>query len=175
MVGWGFRSAYGIAFSPADNKTKLLVTANGADERGSRPITNDTEKVYSIDTSNSSQLGRFYGWPDFFGNAQPVTDPVFQSPRGGGKPLEFLMQNHPRVEKPLIELSIGAALAQIDFSRSSLKNSNNNNTDKFGFGGMAFIAEFGIMAPITHLPGSIKRSGRKRDSRTKSGDTKCTG
>ena len=46
MVGWGFRSAYGIAFSPADNKTKLLVTANGADERGSRPIANDTEKVY---------------------------------------------------------------------------------------------------------------------------------
>ena len=155
MVGWGFRSAYGIAFSPADNKTKLLVTANGADERGSRPIANDTEKVYGIDTSNSSQLGRFYGWPDFFGNAQPVTDPVFQSPRGGGKPLEFLMQDHPPVEKPLIELSIGAALAQVDFSRSSSKN-NNNNTDKFGFGDMAFIAEFGIMAPITHLPGSIK-------------------
>ena len=156
MVGWGFRSAYGIAFSPADNKTKLLVTANGADERGSRPIANDTEKVYGIDTSNSSQLGRFYGWPDFFGNAQPVTDPVFQSPRGGGKPLEFLMQNHPPVEKPSVELSIGAALAQVDFSRSSSKNNNNNNTDKFGFGGMAFIAEFGIMAPISHLPGSIK-------------------
>ena len=156
MVGWGFRSAYGIAFSPADNKTKLLVTANGADERGSRPIANDTEKIYGIDTSNSSQLGRFYGWPDFFGNAQPVTDPVFQSPRGGGKPLEFLMQNHPPVEKPSVELSIGAALAQVDFSRSSSKNNNNNNTDKFGFGDMAFIAEFGIMSPISHLPGSIK-------------------
>ena len=156
MVGWGFRSAYGIAFSSADNKTKLLVTANGADERGSRPIANDTEKIYGIDTSNSSQIGRFYGWPDFFGNAQPVTDPLFQSPRGGGKPLEFLMQNHPPVEKPSVELSIGAALAQVDFSRSSSKNNNNNNTDKFGFGDMAFIAEFGIMAPITHLPGSIR-------------------
>ena len=109
MVGWGFRSAYGIAFSPADNKTKLLVTANGADERGSRPIANDTEKVYSIDISNSSQLGKFYGWPDFFGNAQPVTDPIFQSPRAAGKPLEFLMQNHPPVEKPSVELGVGAA------------------------------------------------------------------
>ena len=134
-----------------------MVTANGADERGSRPIANDTEKVYGIDISNSSQLGRFYGWPDFFGNAQPVTDPVFQSPRGGGKPLEFLMQNHPLVEKPLVELSTGAALAQVDFSRSSSKNNNNdNNTDKFGLSNMAFIAEFGIMAPISHLPGSIK-------------------
>jgi glucose/arabinose dehydrogenase len=152
MVGWGFRSAYGIAFSPVGNKTKLLVTANGADERGSRPVANDTEKVYSIDISNSSQLGRFYGWPDFFGNAQPVTDHLFQSPRGGGKPLQFLMQNHPPVEKPSVELDVGAALAQVDFSRSS----KNNNTDKFGLEGMAFITEFGIMAPITHLPGSIK-------------------
>jgi hypothetical protein len=157
MVGWGFRSAYGIAFSPVGNKTKLLVTANGADERGSRPIANDTEKVYSIDISNFSQLGRFYGWPDFFGNAQPVTDPKFQSPRGGGKPLEFLMQNHPPVEKPLVELDVGAALAQVDFSRSS-----SNKTDNFGLEGMAFIAEFGIMVPISHLPDSLKNQEREK-------------
>ena len=68
-----------MAFSPIGNNTKLLVTANGADERGSRPIANDTEKVYSIDISNSSQLGKFYGWPDFCGNAQPVIDPRLQS------------------------------------------------------------------------------------------------
>jgi glucose/arabinose dehydrogenase len=158
MVGWGFRSAYGMTFSSIDNKTKLLVTANGADERGSRPIANDTEKVYSIDISNSSQLGKFYGWPDFFGNAQPVTDLIFQSPRGGGKPLEFLMQNHPSVEKPSVELGVGAALAQVDFSRSS----KNNNTDKFGLEGMAFIAEFGIMLPISHLPGSLKNQEREK-------------
>jgi glucose/arabinose dehydrogenase len=170
MVGWGFRSAYGIAFSRIDNKTKLLVTANGADERGSRPIANDTEKVYSIDISNSSQHGKFYGWPDFFGNAQPVTDPVFQSPRGGGKPLEFLMQSHPAVEKPSVELGVGAALAQVDFSRSS-----NKNTDKFGLEGMAFIAEFGIMVPITHLPGSVKnQEAKERDCRTKSGNARST-
>ena len=54
LVGWGFRIAYGMAFSPIDT-TRLLVTVNGADE-----------KVYSIDISNSSQLGKFYGWPDFF-------------------------------------------------------------------------------------------------------------
>lgn len=33
LVGWGFRSAYGIAFFP-DDPAKLLVTVNGADERG---------------------------------------------------------------------------------------------------------------------------------------------
>jgi len=55
---------------------------NGADERGSRPIANDTDKAYTIDVSNSSNLGKFYGWPDFYGNAEPVTDPKFKSPRG---------------------------------------------------------------------------------------------
>jgi glucose/arabinose dehydrogenase len=102
LVGWGFRSAYGMAFSPIDS-TKLLVTVNGADERGSRPIINDTEKVYSIDISDPNGLGKFYDWPDFFGNGEPVTDPHFQSPNSNANQhLEFLMQNHPPVEKPLI-------------------------------------------------------------------------
>ena len=101
LVGWGFRSAYGMAFSPTD-RTKLLITVNGADERGSRPISDDTEKVYLIDISDAAELGKFYGWPDFFGNAEPVTDPKFQSPKGNNsQQLEFLMQNHPPVEKPL--------------------------------------------------------------------------
>jgi glucose/arabinose dehydrogenase len=130
------------------------VTVNGADERGSRPIANDTEKIYILDISssslsNSSQLGKFYGWPDFFGNAEPVTDLKFQS-QGSDKPLQFVMQNHPPVEKPLVELEVGSALAQVDFSSSY------NNTNDFGFRDMAFIAEFGIMVPISHLPGSIK-------------------
>ena len=113
-----------------------MVTVNGADERGSRPIANDTEKIYTIDisSSNSSQLGKFYGWPDFFGNAEPVTDAKFQS-RGSDKPLQFVMQNHPPVEKPLVELEVGSALAQVDFSSSS----SYNNTNDFGFKDMAFI------------------------------------
>ena len=154
LVGWGFRSAYGIAFSPT-NAAKLLVTVNGADDRGSRPIDEDTEKVYYIDISNTSKLGKFYGWPDFFGNAEPVTDPKFQSQQTD-KPLEFVMQNHPPVEKPLVELEVGSALAQIDFSSSSIFPTSYNNTNGFGMKGVAFIAEFGIMVPLSHLPGSIK-------------------
>ena len=127
LVGWGFRSAYGIAFSPADNNTKLLVTANGADERGSRPIANDTEKVYSIDISNSSQLGKFYGWPDFFGNAQPVTDPIFQS-QVQVNHYNFLWKIIHQLKNPQWNLALELALAQVDFSCSS-----NNNIDKFGF------------------------------------------
>ena len=82
VVGWGFRSAYGMAFSLID-RTKLLVTVNGADERGNRPIANDTEKVYVIDISNPNAAeADSIGWPDFFGNAEPVTDSKFQSVYG---------------------------------------------------------------------------------------------
>src|ERR687898_227471 len=150
LVGWGLRSAYGMAFSPIDS-TKLLVTVNGADERGSRPIINDTEKIYSIDVSDPNRLGKFYGWPDFFGNAEPVTDPQFQSPNSNtNQHLEFLMQNHTPVEKPLVQIEVGSALAQVDFS------SSNDNTNNFGLEGMAFISEFGIMVPISHSTKSIK-------------------
>ena len=150
LVGWGLRSAYGMAFSPIDS-TKLLVTVNGADERGSRPIINDTEKVYSIDISDPNGLGKFYGWPDFFGNGEPATDPQFQSHNSNtNQHLEFLMQNHPPVEKPLVQLEVGSALAQVDFS------SSNDNINNFGLEGMAFISEFGIMVPVSHSPKSIK-------------------
>jgi hypothetical protein len=156
-----------MAFSPID-RTKLLVTVNGADERGSRSISDDTEKVYLIDISDAAELGKFYGWPDFFGNAEPVTDPKFQSPKGNNsQQLEFLMQNHPPVEKPLAQLDIGAALAQVHFSSfSSKKNNsttnNNNSTNPFGFEGLAFISEFGIMIPISHSPESIKKEGGEK-------------
>jgi len=78
MVAWGLRNPYGIAFT--EDGKKLIVTNNGADERGSRRIANDSDKILSIDMSNSSNLGNlWYGWPHFFGNAEPVTDPKFKS------------------------------------------------------------------------------------------------
>jgi glucose/arabinose dehydrogenase len=160
LVGWRLRSAYGMAFSSVDN-SRLLVTVNGADERGTRPINNDTEKVYRIDISDPEELGKFYGWPDFFGNAEPVTDPKFQSPNINEQQLKFLMQNYPPVEKPLVELDVGAALAQIDFSSPSFSSSSNNTDDDFGLEDMAFIAEFGIMVPISHLPGSVHNQERE--------------
>lgn len=76
------------------------------------------------------------------------------------------MQHHPPVEKPLVELDVGAALAQVDFSSFSSKknnNTNNNNgsTNPFGFEGLAFISEFGIMVPISLSSESIKKEGEK--------------
>ena len=60
-----------------------------------------------------------------------------------------------------MNLGIGAALAQVDFSRSSSTIISYNHTDKFGLKDVAFIAEFGIMVPITHLPLSIKNQEKE--------------
>ncbi len=80
---------------------------------------------------NETAAPAFYGWPDFFGNAQPVTDPQFHSPRGGEKPLEFLLQNHSIVEKPLALFeSPHSSGIQMAFANKS-----------FGFAGDAFVAQ----------------------------------
>lgn len=130
VVAWGMRNPYGLVYDT--NSSRLLVSSVDADERGSRPIANDSDKVYSVNLSNSSGIGNFYGWPDFFGNAEPVTSGKFQS-NSSSEPLQFLMQDHPPVEKPL-------ALVDNDVTATQIALSNNSN---FGFKGMAFMGEFG--------------------------------
>jgi glucose/arabinose dehydrogenase len=132
LVGWGFRNPTGLAFN---EEGRLFAVNHGADQRGSRPIANDSDKFHELKLNDTA----FYGWPDFFGNADPATDPKFQSPRGGGKPLQFLMQNHPSVEKPfaLFEPPHTSGI-QIAFANES-----------FGFPGEAFVAQMGTDAPIS--------------------------
>jgi glucose/arabinose dehydrogenase len=149
VVAWGIRDPYGLAYD--DSAGTFLTTTDGADDRGSRPIANDSDKVYSINapssspatqSSNSSSTttitnaSKFYGWPDYFGNGEPVTEKKFQSKSENGtnaQPLQFLMQNHPPVEKPLALIGNGTKVTQIALS---------TNND-FGFKGKALIAEFG--------------------------------
>jgi glucose/arabinose dehydrogenase len=153
VVGWGFRNPTGLAFN---EEGKLFAVSHGADQRGNRPIANDSDKLYDVKLNETA----FYGWPDFFGNAEPVTDPKFQS-KGSDKSLQFVIQNHPSVEKPLIEFEVGAALAQIDFSFPTSTLSSSNSTNDFGLKDMAFIAEFGIMIPTSHLPWSLKNQNQE--------------
>jgi glucose/arabinose dehydrogenase len=98
------------------------------------------DKVYGIDISNATNTGKWFGWPDYFGNGEPVTLNKFNaasSSTDAKRPLSFLMQEHPRVEKPLL-LSNGLnGIAQIVSSNSSL----------FGFKGMNFAAEAGQVLP----------------------------
>jgi glucose/arabinose dehydrogenase len=128
LVGWGLRNPSGLAFN---EDGKLFAANHGADERGSRPIANDNDRIYEIKLNETS----FYGWPDFLGNAEPVTDAKFQVKNL--PPLQFVMQNHPPVEKPLVLLEpVHTAVIQMAFANKS-----------FGFDGEAFVAQIGSHAP----------------------------
>ena len=152
VEAWGLRNPTGLAFN---DENRLFAVSHGADQRGSRPIANDSDKFYEIRLNNTTTAGNgssapvFYGWPDFVGNAEPVTDPKFQSPRGGGnKSLDFLMQSHPLVEKPLaLFYPPHTSGIQLAFANKS-----------FGFEGEAFVAQMGTDAPISRPlppPGTI--------------------
>jgi glucose/arabinose dehydrogenase len=141
VIAWGLRNPYGVAFTV--DGTKLLVANNGADERGSRPIANDYDKVFKIDVTNSSSGSpKYYGWPDYFNNSQPVeNNSKFLSTSSPNDQLpKFLIKNHPPVGKPLSLLGEGVAVTQLAISKNS----------SFGFPNMAFIGEFGTAAPLIH-------------------------
>ncbi len=143
VVGWGLRNPYGLAFN---DEGRLYASENGMDDKimDNRPIANDSDKFREI------RLGEepaFYGWPDFAGMAEPVTDQKFLPQRG--PPPQFLMQEHPEVEAPLALIGVAVGSTQVDFASSNFGQHS----------GMAFVGEVGAMAPITHPPESVIPEG----------------
>jgi glucose/arabinose dehydrogenase len=79
-VAWGFRNPYGLRFSPSDHplKGQLLISENGEDERGSRPVNNAPDRV-AVARQNADGSPEWHGWPDRFGfldSTQAVFNPV---------------------------------------------------------------------------------------------------
>ena len=127
VYAWGLRNPFGVMWGP---DKKLYASDNGYDERGSRPIAHAPDLVWTV-----RQEG-WYGFPDYAGDL-PVTDPQFKP--GSGPAPEFLMRDHPPIERPLATLKPHAGAAKIDFSRNPA----------FGFEGQMFLALVGDMNPIT--------------------------
>jgi glucose/arabinose dehydrogenase len=79
-VAWGFRNPYGLRFSPNDHplKGQLLISENGEDERGSRPVNNSPDRV-AVARQNKDGSPEWHGWPDRFGfldSTQALFNPV---------------------------------------------------------------------------------------------------
>lgn len=127
---WGLRNPFGVCWV----EDRLYASENGFDARGSRPIANDREDLYLI------ERGRWYGWPDYAGGV-PVTDERFAPPDGPAP--EFLMAEHPPVEKPLMQFPQHSAVAKLAASPG----------DTFGSRGTLFLASFGAMTPLTGKAG----------------------
>lgn len=65
VLDWGFRNPFGLAFAPANHPVlhgALLVSNNGPDMRGSRPIANAPDELHV-----SYGGAAWHGWPDSFG------------------------------------------------------------------------------------------------------------
>jgi len=82
-VAWGFRNPYGLRFSPQNHplKGQLLISENGEDERGARPVANAPDRV-AIARQGPSGRPEFHGWPDRFGFLDS-TQSVFKPETGG--------------------------------------------------------------------------------------------
>ena len=138
LVAWGLRNPFGIAFSPDG---QLYATENSFDVRGSRPVANTPDLFWRI------QQGAWYGWPDFSGG-RSLSENNFQPPQG--PKVQPLLAEYPDIaQKPLAEFGVHTVANGLSFS----------NSDKFGFSGEAFVAEFGDLRPATGGP--MPRAGVK--------------
>lgn len=123
----GLRNPYGLTIDPLG---RIIVTENGPDDRGSRP-------VYGPDNLYEIAQGGWYGWPDFYGGV-PVTSEE-RAPETG-KPQQPVISDQP----PLA----ASPLARFDAHSSS------NGLDIIENGGFAplgtvFVAQLGDMSPVT--------------------------
>jgi glucose/arabinose dehydrogenase len=86
-VAWGFRNPFGLRFSPPDHplRGELLVSENGEDERGARPVNGSPDRL-AIARQNPDGTPSFHGWPDRFGFLDS-TQTVFNPIGGGGDDL----------------------------------------------------------------------------------------
>jgi glucose/arabinose dehydrogenase len=127
MVAWGLRNPYGLAIA---NDGRIFTTENAFDERGSRPVWGAGDVMWEV------QNGSWYGWPDF-SEGKPINfDEEFKAPSEQEvKPLLKTYPNKP--PKPAAILGVHSSSNGFDFSKS----------DRFGFVGEAFVAQFGDMAP----------------------------
>ena len=126
LVAWGLRNPFGLAFA-LDGR--LLVTENGFDVRGSRPVFGAADPLWRI------EQGRWYGWPDFAEGRSLELDFYAEA---DGEPGGPLLAEHPELPpEPLAYLPVHSSATGLDVSTSP----------RFGHAGEAFVALFGDMAP----------------------------
>lgn len=128
-VSWGYRNPYGLRFAPSDHALKggLLVTENGEDERGARPVNNSPDRL-TLAQQNRDGSPDYHGWPDRFGfldSTQALYNPV-----GGpgddnaaavvGKPVQPVLAFPPQpITAPLALEPADVAVVGLDFAPGS--------------------------------------------------------
>ncbi|HEY5561231.1 MAG TPA: hypothetical protein VIK72_05645 [Clostridiaceae bacterium] len=83
---WGIRNITGLDFN---SQGKIIAAVGGMENRGLRPIKNDTDYIYKIERA-------WYGWPDFSGG-DPVDSPRFSI---NGVKVEKIFKTEPTNNPP---------------------------------------------------------------------------
>jgi glucose/arabinose dehydrogenase len=130
-VGWGFRNPYGLVQAPDGPPFfgAFLVSNNGPDVRGSRPIENAGDNLFIL------VPGGFYGWPDWF-DGQPSTEPRFHPKEDPAGVLPLMTAPPGPVIQPLLQMEKGISADGMAFSTNQA----------FGLTGDLFIANWGSLS-----------------------------
>ena len=141
-VSWGYRNPFGLRFAPGNLitggkkithplKGALLISENGEDERGARPINNAPDRLQVV---RPDQGLDYHGWPDRFGFLES-TQALF-TPIGGpaddcvacavGLPVRPLLQTPP--QPPTAPLGLepaNVAAVGLDFTPAAFAGAGN--------------------------------------------------
>lgn len=119
MAAWGLRNPFGLTLAPGG---RLLVTDNGPDSRGSRPMEGAPDLLRAIVPGPAGTVPVWHGWPDFWGGA-PIAPPE-------GRVLAQVPGPPP---PPVARLAVHGGAAGLDI----------------GPDGAVYIAQFGSAFPAT--------------------------
>lgn len=111
---------------------RLFATEHGMDDRGGRYIVGDVDDFYAI------APGEWYGWPDFASGIR--LDDHHWGAEGQGRAPVLAEFPNPKPLRPFASFEPHAAANGVSFSPPA-----------FGFGGDAFVALFGDIAPVTTM------------------------
>jgi glucose/arabinose dehydrogenase len=128
LVAWGFRNPYGLAF---DARGRLFVTENGYDVRGSRPVWGAADVLWEV------RRGAWYGWPEHSAGELLHGDRFKPPEKERVRPVLAELPGEP--PGPAAVFGVSSSSNGLDFSRS----------ERFGWPGSAFVAQFGDMTPNT--------------------------
>jgi glucose/arabinose dehydrogenase len=131
LVAWGFRNPFGLAFTRSGT---LLVTDNGYDDRGSRPVWGNADWLWIV---KPEAPPLWYGWPEY-ADGNKLTETRYK-PAGEPQPRRLITEDPNTPQLPRAFFACHASANGLDVSSNS----------QFGYVGQAFVAEFGDQAPAT--------------------------
>jgi len=113
---WGIRNPMGIVILP---DSRVFISAQGMEDRGSRPIANGKDYIYEI------KKGAWLGWPDYEGG-DPVVLNKFKV-KNQASP-EFIMELHPTTNptKPIVSFAESGRIGIMDICNNGSFGMKNN-------------------------------------------------